>query len=250
MHYLSFISNYFKRGRGISFLLIVMAVICIPMGGCQRKDEQIVLSPVQSSSVDNSATDGSFSNENSSMQGSDISSDSVTISMDSTDSEMIFVHVCGAVKEEGIYELSADARIFDAIEAAGGFLDDADTDYVNQASKVTDGSRIRIPTLEETTALLTENGNVPEAVSSGNDSLMVSDGAYEESVAESGNGLININKASEAELCTITGIGESRARDIVKYRDEHGAFSKPEDIMNVTGIKEKLYEKIKDFITV
>lgn len=137
------------------------------------------------------------------------------------DTEYIFVYVCGAVNCEGVYELPSGSRIYQAIEAAGGFCADADTKVINQAEILEDEERIYVPVI----------GEVVETES--NDT-----------------GKININKASKDELMTLPGVGESRAESIIKFREKQGAFGSIEDIMQVSGIKEGLFEKIKDLITV
>lgn len=138
-----------------------------------------------------------------------------------------FVHVCGAVVREGVYELPEGARVFEAIAAAGGLLPEADASAVNQAQCVSDGSRLRIPFAGEQTE----------------------EGADAAGPAAK-NGLIDINTASEQELQTLSGIGEKRARDIVRYRETNGAFLRIEDLMKVDGIKQKLFEQIRELITV
>lgn len=146
----------------------------------------------------------------------------------------IMVHICGAVNWPGVYELTEGDRVYHAIERAGGFTGDADEDYLNQAGKVSDGIRIYIPTKEETSkmqvsALEQEMGLIPGAES---------------------DGLVNINTATQEELCSLPGIGEGKAKSIIAYRQEKGGFSSIEDIMNVEGIKEGLFVKIRDKITV
>ncbi|MBD5465619.1 MAG: ComEA family DNA-binding protein [Lachnospiraceae bacterium] len=150
----------------------------------------------------------------------------------SEDTHRIFVHVCGAVLVPGVYELPEDARAFLAIEKAGGFLEDAYEEALNLAKPLEDGEQLFIPTLEEW-----EQGKGTAAA-----------GMEEEKATE--DGLININTASKEELCTLPGVGESRAESIVSYREANGGFLTIEEIMNVTGIKEGLFGKIKDKIKV
>lgn len=135
----------------------------------------------------------------------------------------IRVYVCGAVAQPGVVSLSEGSRAEDALAAAGGFTENAHRDYVNLAEWVTDGQKLYFPTLEETESLAGQ---------------------------EIGNGLININTADVGVLCTLPGIGESRAKDIIAYRETHGAFESCEDIMRVSGIKDSIYSKICDMITV
>lgn len=138
---------------------------------------------------------------------------------------VIYVHVCGAVNEPGVVELPEGSRAEAGVSAAGGMRADADTDYVNLAAPLADGEKLYIPTLEEGRAL-------------------------KEQEAEKESGLVNINTADSAALCTLPGIGESRAASIIAYREEHGAFQSVEDIMKVSGIGESAFGKLKDLITV
>ena len=129
--------------------------------------------------------------------------------------------------------------MIDAVNAAGGYREDADRTYVNQAEYVYDAERVSIPTIEEAEALRTEalserDGPVRDAGQSVN----------------SGNGLININTASRTELMEIPGIGESKADRIISYRENHGRFGSVEEIQNVSGIGSGIYEGLKDYITV
>ncbi len=149
----------------------------------------------------------------------------------------VFVHVCGEVVSPGVYEIGSDKRIIDLIEMAGGFTDKASEDYINLAEVVKDQTKIYIPSVDEVT-----NEQLVDAGTDNNNNDSVN--------ASKDGDKININKADESELTSLTGIGVSRAKNIISYREEHGAFSRIEDIMNVTGIKEGLFDKIKDHITV
>ena len=138
--------------------------------------------------------------------------------------ERIFVYVCGQVNNPGIVELSKGARIFEAIEGAGGITENGNPDAINQAKTVEDGQMIYIP--------------------------MIGEEYTTECYEEQGDGLVNINTAGVSDLTTLPGIGESRANDIILYRDSNGGFKKIEDIMNVPGIKEAAFSRIKDYIKV
>lgn len=139
--------------------------------------------------------------------------------------DLILVYVCGAVVNPGVVELPAGSRAADALEAAGGLLAGARTDYVNLAARLEDAQKLYFPTEEEADELIRE-----------------------ETAAASG--IININTAGVEQLCTLPGIGEARANDIITYRKEHGLFEREEDIMQVAGIKESSYAKLKGKITV
>ena len=133
----------------------------------------------------------------------------------------IYVFVCGAVKNPGVYELTQGSRAFEAIVAAGGFAEDAAENEVNQAEILKDEMKLYIPTWQE----------------------------FERQQEEESD-KININKASQADLMTIPGVGEAKANQIIQYREENGSFQNIEDIMLISGIKEGLFNKIKDYIKV
>ena len=137
----------------------------------------------------------------------------------------IAVHVCGAVERPGVYYFSEDARVIAAIEAAGGFSEEASTDYLNLAAILSDGEQIYVPTTEE-------------------------EKCYRESREEASRQLIDINTAGKEILMTLPGIGESRALDIISYREKEGAFGSVSDIMKVSGIKQSVFDKICDMICV
>lgn len=154
------------------------------------------------------------------------------VNRDLTTMNLIYVHVCGSVETPGVYPLEYDTRLVDAVKAAGGFTKDAAKDSVNQAQTLQDGQRIYIPSLEDIKA-----GMVIETSSSQN-------------VNENKNDKININKASKEELMTLPGIGEAKADSIIAYRDEHAKFQTIEDIQQIPGIKEAIFSRVKDRITV
>ncbi|MCI9373296.1 MAG: hypothetical protein HFI52_07820 [Lachnospiraceae bacterium] len=169
----------------------------------------------------------------------------------------IYVHICGAVRKPGVYVLETGSRVYEGIEAAGGFSEDACEDFINQAGVLTDGQRLVVPTAEEAEAMkadgsyqeilqpeLSENG-VGNGSGPGTGAVGIPGTGADDS-----RGLVNINTATESELCAISGIGAGKAAAIVKYRRENGAFASIEDIMKVSGIKQGTYEKIKDKITV
>ena len=141
----------------------------------------------------------------------------------------IYVYVCGAVVSPGVYTLPEGSRLFEACEAAGGFLRGAARTEVNLAREVFDGEQVRIPFLYE----LQDPGNA---------------GGLSSAFTEDGK--LDLNSAAVADLCTLPGIGESKAGSILSYREEHGGFSSIDELMQVEGIKEGIFNKIKDKITV
>ncbi len=154
-----------------------------------------------------------------------------------------YVYVCGAVNAPGVYELPAGSRVYEAIAMAGGMTGEADGRSLNQAAQVADGQQITVYTREEAEKLQ-KNGS--SAAMAGQDAG--SGGNL--SAGESEKAKVNINTAGREELMTLHGIGAARADAILAYREQHGAFSRIEDIMNVEGIKEKAFAKIRDDIVV
>ena len=137
------------------------------------------------------------------------------------------VYICGAVKHPGVYRLHGDARVCDAVDAAGGLSRKADAFAVNQARLLTDGEQITIPRKGKKSSTKGRTGTDDKV-----------------------SGLVNINQADLAELMTLAGIGEAKAQLIIDYRTENGSFSSIEDIMKISGIKEGIYNRIKDQITI
>ena len=195
--------------------------------------------------------------------------------------QKVVVHVCGCVEKPGVYTLTEDDRIVDAVNKAGGFTEEAAADYLNLANPLVDGCKIYVPSKDEvavnmspkdtmgadgttetaaSTSIPSKNAvsvSVPskDAVSANRDyiELPVLSETKQEMTAvteDTGNALVNLNTASKEELMTLPGVGESKALKIITYREENGGFNAIEDIMNITGIKEKMFDKIKDHITV
>lgn len=168
----------------------------------------------------------------------------------------IVVHICGAVNNPGVFFLEEGQRVYHAIELAGGLREDADGDYMNQALLLEDGMKLVIPTKEETKQWKEKEEkeqSVETKLYEGKETE-----AYYVEYANS-NSLttgnekvekVNLNTADETLLCTLPGIGSSRAKSIIDYRVKNGAFHRIEDVMKVSGIKEAAFEKIKDLITV
>ncbi len=159
----------------------------------------------------------------------------------------ILIHVDGAVKSPGVYGLPRDSRLQDAINEAGGFTDQANQGAVNLATRLKDGDKVHIPTLSTPSApepVVSSDGE-PTAAPSGK----TRSGAANAATATP-SGPVNINTATLEELQTLTGIGPTRAQDIIDYREAHGGFKTIEEIQNVKGIGPATFEKLKDRITV
>lgn len=144
----------------------------------------------------------------------------------------VYVHITGAVKKPGVYIFDEPPRVIEVVEEAGGFTKDAVKSGVNQAEIVEDGVQI----------VIASKRDAKKKALSGKSS-----GTGEPSAEDS---RIDLNTATKEELMTLTGIGESKAVSIVAYRETNGNFNKIEDVMNITGIKDGVFEKIKDRIKV
>lgn len=172
-----------------------------------------------------------------------------------TDKNKIIIYIIGEVKQEGVYELDENSRISDAIEKAGGTKENADLSQINLAYKIEDGMRIYIPKKGElvqdkekiedkTQEVVTDKSTDITNTTSVNTNLSTN------KKSKTDIEKINLNKATQTELETLPGIGPSTAEKIIAYRKENGNFKNIEDIMNVNGIGESKYNKIKDLISV
>lgn len=173
-------------------------------------------------------------------------------------SNVIKVNIKGAIQNPGVYELSDDARVEDAIKSAGGLMENADTSIINLSRKLSDESVIIIYTKEEVKKI--KQGNVviqyienecncPEYQNSAcidPDTLINNDSEEKNNTT----GKISLNTATIDQLQTLSGIGESKAKSIIEYRNNNGGFKSIEEIKNVKGIGDAIFNKIKDNITV
>lgn len=183
---------------------IIIGCVCIWMlflNGCEKKEEAIIFESEGQEILEQSDVLGDIEEEES----------------------LVYVYVCGQVVSPGVYELSEDARVKDAIEVAGGMTEAAALTYLNQAEHLKDGQKIYVPTSEE---------------------------IEREEQASAADGKVNLNTAQLQELMTLSGVGESKAQAIIQYRETQGAFTSIEDIMKIDGIKEGVFNRIKDKIKV
>ena len=189
-------------------------------------------------------------------EGTMMEAQSTTTEEQTTTAAAIYVHVCGQVAVAGVYALPEGSRVWDAVAAAGGTLPEAAADAVNLAMLVADGSKVTIPDREEAGdnsfrwyetegKALTIGGAAVGESSHDNSEHSTPEGA-----SGGATGLIDINRADVAALMTIPGIGQTRAEAIVSHRQTQGPFGSIEEIMEVSGIKEGLFARIKEYITV
>lgn len=192
---------------------LLTAMIC---GGCQRTQQEVIWQIETEDMQEQSQQDNSHTE--------------VTAEMPEIH---VCVYLCGAVAEPGVYELAEGSRLYEAIELAGGLKPEADATHLNLARVLLDGEQILVMTTEEVEKLQ-ESGSF----------------TYDVNHQDTQQTLININTATKEQLMTLSGIGEGRAEAILQYREEKGTFQRIEQIMEVSGIKNALYDKIKDKITV
>ena len=156
---------------------------------------------------------------------------SETIVEETTDSDtFLYVDIKGAVNSPGVYEMQEGDRMQDAIQLAGGFSKQADDQQINLSEKIVDQQLIYIPKKGERFTQQTKE-----------QSPSTTDQASEK---------INLNTADKTQLQTLSGIGEKKAEEIIKYREENGSFKTINDLTKVTGIGEKTVEKLKNSITI
>ena len=205
--------------KTVIFLFLILCMTAVNTG-CQKKQEtDFILENPKEHTDNEKQTEG---NKDIKEGKSDSEKEKST--------ENIFVYVCGAVQTPGVYELLPGQRICDAIAAAGGLSEQAAGDSLNQAEVLSDGQMLRVLTTEEAAAATVQPG--------------------QETAESSRDGRVDINTADASALMSLPGIGQSKADAIIAYRNEHGAFKAPEELMNISGIKEGVYQKIKDSIKV
>ncbi len=198
----------------ISYCLILVVVF---MAGCGNKSQAVII------------TESTFDEGVEQITEFDDASEQELQEVVEAKEEYILVYVCGAVVNPGVYQLKNTDIKNTALMMAGGYADGAATTYVNLAQTIEEGEKIYFPYEYEL-----EQGIFQEDIN----------------LSDEKSDKININTATKDELMTLSGIGESKACDIIAYREEHGGFESIEEIMNINGIKEGVYNKIKDFIVV
>lgn len=189
------------------------------------------------------------------------SSASTSVSQATTETsfaDTVYVDVKGAVKHPGMYRLKGDARLMDAIEAAGGCVSKADKSAVNLAQKIKDQSLINIPYQHQKHGAIVKYPDDAPAASAApastakdaNSSVNQGQDASVAGTSGAKSDKININTATATDLTKLDGIGEKRAETIIRYRTEHGSFKSVDDLKNISGIGEKTVAKLKEQVIV
>jgi competence protein ComEA len=207
---------------------VVAGLVVLIVGGLGlllgRQDEagsQIVVS----------APDGGSDAGAAAVPGATTSADSATTTVAEPEPALIYVQVAGAVRRPGVYRVRADARVFQVVEEAGGFTEDADEQAVPLAARVSDGCRLLVPRLGEASQqpVLSEMG-VPGTSNGG------------------GAGVISLNTATLEQLDSLPGIGPTLARQIIEYRETHGPFTSVEQLTEVPGIGAAKLEQLRPLV--
>lgn len=165
-----------------------------------------------------------------------------------TQSRTAYVYITGEVKKPGVYKLSEDSRIFQLVEMAGGFTPKAETEFLNLAENVADGSHIHVgaKSLQQSPLIPGMPANVHANIQPQNANTPVT---YSHSQQQSSTGRVNVNTANAAELESLPGVGPAIAKRIIDYRNQHGNFSRPEDLINVRGIGKSKLAQILPHVT-
>lgn len=162
---------------------------------------------------------------------SNVSNDSNSLSQSVSNFKEIVVEIKGEVKNPNIYKLNENSIIEDLINKAGGLTEFADISKINRAEKLQDHIAIVIP-----------NKNDPNSQNTLSSSVSAS--------STQGNSLVNLNTATDIELQSLPGVGPSKAKSIIEYREKNGGFKSIDEIKNIKGIGESSFEKLKDKITI
>ncbi len=185
------------------------------------------------------------------------------ITYEPSDISKFYVEIKGAVNKPGVYELYSNNIINDLVNAAGGFKSNAYTNNINLSKYLSSQMVIYVYTKYEYSLLDKKNDNQSECncsnvnldncLKNGSSVINANEGSSDfisNSEDNDKSSKININTASLEELTTLNGIGESKAKSIIEYRKEHGNFNSIDDLKNISGISDKIFEKIKDNITI
>ncbi len=197
-----------------------------------------------------------YSKENSKNEMSDLQVEEGNIENNQSikEEKKIKVHISGAIKNEGVFELDENSRIIDVIQQAGGLTEQSYTKHINLAEMLEDGSKIYIPTKEEIENQKKQNEEQENKkdIETFKNTITINQNENNQNYKSTNQKIkkININTATQEELDSLPGVGASTANKILNYRKENGKFKTKEDIKNVSGIGESKFNKIKDLIEV
>ena len=215
-------------------ILIILVIVLIAFGILYLKSGFKELKKNDTESIfveDTENTDISTGTSNNNVKNNSISTNNKEVTIPIKDKSIV-VEIKGEVKKPDVYTLNENAIIKELIEAAGGLTENADLSNINRAKKLQNHELVYIANKND----ITKEGKNTNSESNTSNSQGIS------------NNIVNINSATIEELKTLNGIGDSKAKSIIEYREQNGGFKSIEDIKNVTGIGEKMFERIKEQI--
>ena len=228
-----------KKKTGI-FVVLVIVIIASGILYCssgfkelKKNDTESVLMEEESENIDNNSNKDHEINKSSECTKSKNSSASDVINKGNVNEKTITVEIKGEVKKPDVYTLKETSIVKDLIEEAGGLTENADISSINRAKQLQNHELVYICNKNEESSIQAGKNQVQSSMPT-----------------TQSNSMVNINSATADELKALNGIGDSKANNIIEYREINGGFKSIEDIKNVDGICEKMFEKIKDKITV
>lgn len=245
-----------RKRKYVTIALMVLFVISAGfLYSCKREEQQEIQVMLQEESSDNSRNNdliknsGEFEKNQLNLKETDNDEESTSVNSikdvtmaDKPSTTKIYIHICGEVKNPDVYKVKKDSRLIDVIKLAGGLTKNAAGDYVNQAAVVEDGQQVYIPTKDEV------KNKTPVDYSVNNNENINQKQSIKTISEDTSSGKININTASKEELMTLSGIGEAKASSIIAYRQDNDGFKTIDEIKNIDGIKDAVYNKICDLI--
>lgn len=222
------------------FVIILLGIIFVISGTTSKKNN---ISDGDESFIIRDESLEDCTNTSIKTSAKDISDTQTKVSEteDTKSADIIFVYVCGAVKNPGVYKCESGQRLFELIDLAGGTTDDAAIEYLNMAREVFDEEKIYVPSIDE----INSDDNSYLYTSQNESYTSIPDFSLSNQSTK-----VNINTADKSELMTLPGIGDAKADAILAYRQSNGRFNDIREIKNVSGIKDSAFEKIKDNICV
>lgn len=223
-----------RQNTGIRVLLCIV-IVCFSLAGCKKASEADVF---DTAPKEDPVSGDAREEEETEEPEEDAGTHEERESRD--EAALLCVYVCGQVENPGVYALPEGSRVVDAIASAGGMTADAADTYLNQAAVLEDGMKIYVPSAEEAKAASASGGEALGGAAFGGDGSSPSGSEKK----------VNLNTADKEELMTLNGIGESKAESILAYRKEQGAFKRIDEVKNVSGIGDGIFNKIKENITI
>ncbi|MDO5518633.1 MAG: ComEA family DNA-binding protein [Clostridium sp.] len=221
-----------KKKTGI-FVVLVIVIIVAGVLYCSSGFKELKKNDTETIFIDDNSSDISSTESEEINSGEGNKEESSSNNKSVTKEKNITVEIKGEVRKPDVYVLKENSIVKDLIEEAGGLTENADITNINRAKQLQNHELVYIGNKNDTSESPMQTASAPQ-----------------NSNIASAESMVNINSATSEELKTLNGIGDSKAKSIIEYRDKNGGFQNIEDIKNVDGIGEKMFEKIKDSITI